>query len=451
MTARSTRLGGTSRTTARARLSASEPSPAAEAQPREPGNPEQGWRRNVYALWLSQFTSIFGFSFALPFMPLFLSRELRITDPHQLALWTGLAAAGSGLGMAVASPVWGSVADRFGRKPMLIRAIIGGGLVLAVTAFVQNTAQLLAARVAMGVMAGTIGSTNALVAAETPRERVGWALGIMGSSVAIGRATGPLLGGFLGAFFDLRVVFLVGSLVCLAPIPVVAHLVRETQRPASRAQRVSLRLAMRAAGPGTAPAIVALILAQALIQFSYLGGQNFAVLRVLELQPSRAALATGVAFTFLGVAAAIGALGSGSLAAWLGFKRSTVFAAMGMAAGAAGLGAASSVPVLILAISIFGLAFGATGPITSSMLGLEAPAAVKATIFGFGASAIALGSTAGPLAAGGVAALTSVSDGLYVCSAAAVVLAAIVAFAAREPVEETAIERRSPLPAAEDL
>jgi DHA1 family multidrug resistance protein-like MFS transporter len=427
-----------SRIIARAHPSASEPSPAAEAPPRNPADPGLGWRRNVYALWVSQFTSIFGFSFALPFMPLFLSRELRITEPHQLALWTGLAAAGSGLGMAVASPVWGSVADRFGRKRMLVRAIIGGGLVLALTALVQNPPQLLGARVAMGVMAGTVGSTNALVAAETPRERVGWALGIIGSSVAIGRATGPLLGGLLGVFFDLRVVFLVGSLFCLAPVPIVMLLVRETQRPVSQAQRVSLRQALEAAGPGTVTAISALILVQALIQFSYLGGQNFAVLRVLQLQPSRAALATGVAFTFLGISTAIGALGSGSLTSRFGFKRSAVLAGMGMAVGAAGLGAASSLAVLVLAITVFGLAFGATGPITSSMLGLEAPAAVKATIFGFGASAIALGSTAGPLAAGGVAALTSISDGLYVCSAAAVVLAAIMALAAREPPKEAA-------------
>jgi DHA1 family multidrug resistance protein-like MFS transporter len=392
----------------------------------------------VYALWLSQFTSIFGFSFAIPFMPLFLSHELRIADPHQLALWTGLAAAGAGLGQAFASPIWGSVADRFGRKRMLVRAIIGGGLVLAGTALVQSPAQLLGARVAMGVMAGTIGSTNALVAAETPRDRVGWALGMVGSAVAIGRATGPLLGGLLGVFFDLRVVFLVGSLFCLAPVPIVMLLVRERQRPVSRAQRVSLRQALDAAGPGTAAAIAALVLAQALIQFSYLGGQNFAVLRVLQLQPSRAALATGVAFTFLGISAAVGALGSGLLASRLGFKPSAVLAGLGMAAGAAGLGAASSLPLLVLAIVVFGLAFGATGPITSSMLGLEAPAAVKATIFGFGASAIALGSTAGPLTAGGVAALTSVSAGLYVCSAAALVLAAIIALAAREPAKQAA-------------
>src|SRR2546421_12912582 len=84
-------------------------------------------RRNLAALWFAELTAIFGFSFAFPFPPLFL-RELGIHTPSALALWRGVAAGASGFSLAVMSPVWGALADRYGRRSMLIRAMVGGAV-----------------------------------------------------------------------------------------------------------------------------------------------------------------------------------------------------------------------------------------------------------------------------------------------------------------------------------
>src|SRR5438067_12461848 len=76
-----------------------------------------GWRRNLYVIWLATFASIAGASLAMPFLPLFINRDLGVTDPGMAAIWTGLATAGSGVVQAIMSPIWGLLADRHGRKP----------------------------------------------------------------------------------------------------------------------------------------------------------------------------------------------------------------------------------------------------------------------------------------------------------------------------------------------
>src|SRR5206468_1737776 len=86
------------------------------------------WRRNLAALWFAEFTAIFGFSFAFPFLPIFLSRDLGVHQGSDLYLWTAASASVSGLSMAIASPIWGILGDRFGRKPMLMRSMLGGAI-----------------------------------------------------------------------------------------------------------------------------------------------------------------------------------------------------------------------------------------------------------------------------------------------------------------------------------
>ena len=138
--------------------------------------PAVDWRRNLAALWLAEFTAILGFSFAFPFLPLFLHRELGIVSERSLAFWSGIVAGASGISMAIASPIWGWLADRFGRRSMLIRAMVGGGLSVGLMGLARSAQQLAALRFLQGGASGTVASASALVAAETPREHVAWAL-----------------------------------------------------------------------------------------------------------------------------------------------------------------------------------------------------------------------------------------------------------------------------------
>ena len=145
-------------------------------------------------MWLAEFTAILGFAFAFPFLPLFLHRELHIPSGPELSFWTGVSAASTGFALALTSPIWGRLADRYGRKPMLVRAMFGGGISVALMGLAQSALQLTVLRGIQGASSGTVAAATALVATETPAEHLAWALGILNSAISLGSAAGPATG-----------------------------------------------------------------------------------------------------------------------------------------------------------------------------------------------------------------------------------------------------------------
>src|SRR5260370_26965804 len=98
---------------------------------------------------------------------------------------------------------------------MLLRSMVGGALTVGLIFFAQTPLQLVILRIAQGATSGTVAAATALVAAETPRARVGWSLGVVTSAVALGGAIGPVVGGLAGGVFGLRLVFLGGGILLL--------------------------------------------------------------------------------------------------------------------------------------------------------------------------------------------------------------------------------------------
>jgi MFS family permease len=174
------------------------------------------------------------------------------------------------------------------------------------------------------------------------------------------------------------------------------------------------------------------------VQFSYTGALQLALLRILQLEPARATIWTGAAYSVLGLCTIVAALGYSRVVSRSGFQRLAVGAGILMAAAVTGIGLAPSAIPAIAAIGLMGASFGALIPALASMLGLEAPAGVKATLIGIGASATAAGTAIGPLTTGSVAAVVDLPTGLYVAAAAAAVMSIVVALWGREPTLPTA-------------
>src|SRR3977135_2045850 len=151
--------------------------------------------------------AIFGFSFAFPFISIFIHHDLGVPKGPELDLWTAATASISGLSLAIARPIRGILGDRYGRKPMLIRSMIGGALTVGLIYFAHTPTELFVLRFLQGATSGTVAAATALVAAETPRNRVGWALGVVTSAVALGGAIGPVVGGLAGSPLGLRLGF----------------------------------------------------------------------------------------------------------------------------------------------------------------------------------------------------------------------------------------------------
>ncbi len=133
--------------------------------------------------------------------------------------------------MAVVSPVWGLLADRFGRRAMLVRSVGSGSVILAVQASIGSVWQLLAVRMLQGAFTGTQTAGAMLLAGIVPAERTGFALGLLQTAVQVGNLIGPVVGGFAVASVGLRTSFLLGAALLAVCTVVTILYVDEGPRP----------------------------------------------------------------------------------------------------------------------------------------------------------------------------------------------------------------------------
>jgi len=310
--------------------------------------------------------------------------------------------------------------------------MVGGALTVGLIYFARSPTDLLILRFLQGATSGTVAAATALVAVETPRNRVGWALGVVTSAVALGGAIGPVVGGLAGAVFGLRLVFLGGGiLLLLATLPVLM-IVREGPRRRRGGQQLGTMALIRQR-PGAVRALIVLIGSQGLISVCNSATQQLLVLRLLEMLTTGVAAVTGVAFGLAGVASSGAAVFYTQVTRRLGYVRTTALAAVMVAVAVSLIGIAPWVAVVVTGVALNGLFSGVVIPATASMIGLETPPEAQSTVFGANASSVALGFAIGPLIGGGVAATAGVPTALIVIAGLALVLAALVAAGAREP------------------
>lgn len=358
------------------------------------------WKRTLAITATAQMVSIVGFNFFTPFLPLFLP-ELSVHGVSRITLWAALLAGGSALAMAISAPFWGVLADRHGRKIMLVRATFSAAVLIGLSGLVQNVYELLLLRILQGAFTGTVTASQALVASQSPRERMGFSLGIMQTAIFLGISIGPLLGGVAADAVGFRFSFAIaGGVLFIAGLLVLLFVdedrtkIRNEARPPAR---IWMNMRAGLATPGILPVIGAIFAVQfgttvvlpVLPQFiAYLQGPG-----------GHAATVTGLVFTGGGVAGAIASVAAGSLADDLGYKRVIVVASV--------VAAIFSVPqffvnatwqLLLLRVGM-GFALGAILPSASALLGNLVPPEKRGMAYGLSGSATSLGFAAGPLTA----------------------------------------------------
>ncbi len=168
------------------------------------------WQRTLYTIVLAETAAMIGFGIAQPFLPFYL-QELGVHSVGDVAFWVGLISSAQPICMALSAPIWGVLSDRFGRKPMLARAMIGGGIALGLSAMATSAPQLATFRILEGILAGTVAAATTLVAVTTPREHTGYGLGLLQTAIFTGSFLGPLLGGIIGSTLGYRAAFLVAG------------------------------------------------------------------------------------------------------------------------------------------------------------------------------------------------------------------------------------------------
>lgn len=188
------------------------------------------WKRNIVVLWFGTFMTGVGFSEITPFMPFYIGTLGKFTT-GQLNFYAGVVFAITFLVSAIASPLWGRLADTKGRKLMLLRTSLGMAVVISMMGLVTNVWQLFLLRALQGIFSGFVSNANALIATETPKGYSGRALGILVTGMTSGSLIGPLLGGALASMMSYRMIFFVTGMLLFIVFLLSLILVHETYKP----------------------------------------------------------------------------------------------------------------------------------------------------------------------------------------------------------------------------
>ena len=193
------------------------------------------WKRAQYLVILTVAMSHLGFDLTQPFIPLYV-RYLGVTDLSEASLWSGLIVGISPLCGALLGPIWGMLADRFGRKMMVLRSLVMMSLLQFVLANVPDVTWLFWTRLAVGLFAGFGAMSMALAVSLGPREQMGKAIGLVQAAQFLPLAIGPPIGGVISDLYGLRANFIVTGLLLIPPSLLLFFMVQENvyERPADR-------------------------------------------------------------------------------------------------------------------------------------------------------------------------------------------------------------------------
>lgn len=363
---------------------------------------QEPWRRDLNILWACNFVLQMGFSLIMPFLPLYLE-ELNLQGP-EVDLWSGIIFSANFIVMAIFSPIWGALSDRTGRKPMMLRSAFGMALVVWLMGLATSVWHLLGLRLLQGVAAGFIPATMAYVAGIVPRERSGYAMGLLGTGATAGTILGPLVGGVLSRWIGYRPIFFLTSISCLIAGAVVAITIRErfTARPREKGEGLAgdLRLVSRY------PIVLAMTVVLFMNTFSVLTAEPVLArfLRTLDAPLAWVSFLSGLVFSMTGVANLLVAPVAGRLSDRFGSKQLLLVCLGGASVLYIVQGFATATWQMVALRFVLGIFTGGLMPAVSGLIARTVPRSVQGRVFGLTNSAIFLGNTAGPLVGGILAA-----------------------------------------------
>ena len=362
-----------------------------------------GWRGALGGLWVAQLVSALAFSFALPFLPLYI-QTLGVSDPAEAGLWAGVTSASFSIVMAALGPVWGAVADRFGPRMMVGRALFGGALVIGAMGLARQVHDLLALRTLQGAITGVQAAITVLVSALVPRERLGYSVGLLQMATFAGASAGPLLGGFVADQYGYRAAFgVTGALMVAAGVIIFAAVPERLPAP-----RTAVRFSplMGIGEAFRSPSIVSMILVLFLFQFASTVVAPVLPLFIKELEgdTERVGATVGLVLGLGGLFGALSAVGAGRVSDRVGHKGVVVLASLASAAlyvPQAWVETSGQLLALRVGLGVFS---GALIPSTQAVIALGTRPERRGVVFGLAASAASLGSAAGPLVGAAIAA-----------------------------------------------
>jgi DHA1 family multidrug resistance protein-like MFS transporter len=376
------------------------------------------WRRNLYVLCGSLFVVMVAMSMIMPFLPLYIQQDFGIDDPHQVTAWAGIIFGANFLTAGLVSPIWGNLADKHGRKIMILRSGYFMSITVALTGFAGSLWQLLALRLINGLVGGIIPASTALVASSVPKERIGWAQGLLQSFITAGTIMGPLFGGVLANQIGFRMIFLItGSLLLLATL-VITFTVKESFVPPEKKDRSSLKEDFQMIF--SSKELPALFFVTVMIQFAL-----FSIVPVLPIyisqlvqsEGAKVALWAGIVQATMGIANVFASPQLGRLGDRFGSQKVLLFALLGAAILFIPQGLVWTVWQLVVLRFLLGLSLGGLLPSVNALLRRATPSHMVSRVYGYNNSFVSIGSMLGPMIGGFMAGYVSINGVFFMTSA----------------------------------
>ncbi|WP_339061639.1 MFS transporter [Tepidibacillus marianensis] len=381
----------------------------------------QLWKRNLYILWGAVFLLMAAMSSIMPFLPLFIHQEMGIRSESQVALWAGLIFGSNFLTAFIFSPLWGRLSDKYGRKIMILRSGFGMAIVISLMGFATNVYHLLLLRLLNGVISGFNPAAIALVATNSPKEKVGYAMGMLRSGAVAGSIIGPFLGGFLADYVGFRHVFFYTGILILIATIIVLMLVKEEFTPREKQETGSFVSDFKLIA-GTQP-LIQLFVVAFMIQFAVLNVNPILPLFVQQLDPpgGKVSFFAGLVAATAGFAEMMAAPRLGKLSDKIGPHKVLFFSMIGAALMFLPQGFSTNIWQLVIWRFLLGLTVGGLLPSVNSLTHQFAPKGLESTTFGYSNSATFLGNMIGPISGGFLAGYIGL-NGIFFVTAALLLL-----------------------------
>lgn len=385
------------------------------------------WQRTLVIIWIAEFVALIGFAVAMPFLPFYV-QELGVQDANLIKFWSGLIISAHAVTMGIFAPIWGSLADRYGRKIMLERALFSSAIIIGLMAFVKTPQQLLALRLLLGCLTGTVPAATALVAGVVPRERTGFALGWLQMGMYAGVSVGPLVGGVIADTVGYRASFLfTGVCLLLAWLGVFIFVHERFERPrpepGARRPRWWDGLAMVVRSHDLLIVLGARLMTRTGVRII---GPVLPLFVATLLPPdSRVATITGVAIGASAAASSIGAVVLGRSGDRVGYRRVLIASSIVAAFFYALQATVTNTTQLILLQFGVGAALSGTISALASLLATLAPEGQQGAVYGVDTSVVSGANTVGPLV-GAALAVALGNRATFLLAAGVLALAAVV-------------------------
>jgi MFS transporter, DHA1 family, multidrug resistance protein len=364
------------------------------------------WSVTLWSMVGIQFMMSLALTVIGPILPVFLP-QIGVADRSAIELWAGILNSCGFLIAAFASPLWGRLGDRSGRKLMVIRSSLAICVFTALMGLSQNVWQLFALRALMGAFSGFSATAIALVATQVPDKRLGMALGWLATGQLTGALMGPVVGGALADWTgSYRIAFYWTSVLAGSALLLAWWLVPESRAPAPSGEQrpsllASLRLAARTGG------LLPLLLVLMLAQFSVRTVLPVITLFVQDLVGGRPDLTTlaGFAFSVTGLADLVASPFLGKRSDTAGYRRILLICLFGATLATLPQAFVQNYWMFVLERFGVGVFIGGVLPTANALVGRLTPAANRGLVYGLTASATFFGSFLGPLTGGAVASL----------------------------------------------